>query len=236
MIVRSVNVLFEFYKSSIGKKWVVALTGIVLVGYVFGHLAGNLQVFLPPEQINNYAEFLHSHPYILWVVRTFLIVCFVLHIVTTIKLVMENRAARPEKYKMKRSVQARIATKTMALSGLVVLAFVIFHLLHFTARTTDARFKPISEGGSLHGEYDAHSMIILAFQNTWLSGFYLLSVFLVCLHLSHGLSSLLQTFGINSKGMEERIRFWGQVLAWLVFVGYASIPLAVLSGYLKLQQ
>ena len=88
MIVRSVNVLFEFYKSSIGKKWVVALTGIVLVGYVFGHLAGNLQVFLPPEQINNYAEFLHSHPYILWVVRTFLIVCFVLHIVTTIKLVM----------------------------------------------------------------------------------------------------------------------------------------------------
>lgn len=229
------NAFFAFYKSSIGKKWVVALTGLVLVGYVFGHLAGNLQVFLPPEQINNYAEFLHSHQYLLWAARTFLIVCFVLHIVTTIKLVLENRAARPEKYKMKRSVQAKIATKTMALSGLLVLSFVIFHLLHFTARTTDARFKPIAEGGALHGEYDAHSMIVLGFQSPLVSGFYLLSVFLVCLHLSHGFSSLLQTFGINSKGLEERVKFWGQVIAWLVFVGYASIPVAVLAGYLKLQ-
>jgi succinate dehydrogenase / fumarate reductase cytochrome b subunit len=230
-----VNVLFAFYKTSIGKKWVVALTGIILVGYVFGHLAGNLQIFMPPAQINAYAEFLHSHEIVLWVVRTFLIFCFALHIFTTIKLVVENRAARPEKYKMKRSVQATIAARTMALSGLVVLAFVIFHLLHFTARTTDARFKPISEGGALHGEYDAHSMVILGFQNKLISSFYLLSVFLVCLHLSHGLSSLLQTFGINSKGLEARIKLGGQILAWLVFLGYASIPIAVLAGYLKLQ-
>jgi succinate dehydrogenase / fumarate reductase cytochrome b subunit len=234
ILVRSVNVFFAFYKSSIGKKWVVALTGLVLVGYVFGHLAGNLQVFLPPEQINNYAEFLHSHGGLLWVVRAFLIACFVLHIFTTIKLVIENRAARPEKYKMKRTVQATIAARTMTLSGLIVLSFVIFHLLHFTARTTDSRFKPKPEG-LLNGEYDVHSMMILGFQNPWVSGFYLLSVFLVCLHLSHGLSSLLQTFGINSKGLADSIKFWGQVIAWLVFVGYASIPVAVLAGYLKLK-
>ena len=227
------NVFFAFYKSSIGKKWVVALTGLVLVGYVFGHLAGNLQIFLPPEKINNYAAFLHSLGPLLWVIRAFLIACFILHIVTTIKLVIENRAARPEKYKKKGSVQSKAATRTMALSGLIVLSFVIFHLLHFTARTTDPRFKPSVDGGKLQGEYDVHTMVILGFQNPWISGFYLLSVFLVCLHLSHGLASLLQTFGINSKGLADRIKFWGQVIAWIVFVGYASIPVAVLAGILK---
>ena len=227
------NALLAFYKSSIGKKWVVALTGLVLVGYVFGHLAGNLQIFLAPEHINNYAAFLRSLGALLWIIRAFLIACFILHIFTTIQLVIENRAARPDKYKKKRSVQAKIATKTMALSGLIVLSFVVFHLLHFTARTTDPRFRPIADGGLLQGEYDVHTMVILAFQNPLVSGFYLLSVFLVSLHLSHGLASLLQTFGINSKGLADRIKLCGQFLAWLVFLGYASIPAAVLAGVLK---
>ena len=228
------NALFVFYQSSIGKKWVVALTGLVLVGYVFGHLAGNLQIFLPPERINGYAAFLHSLGALLWVIRGFLIGCFVLHIVTTVRLVIENRAARPVGYRKSGRVQSRIAARTMRLSGLVVLGFVVFHLLHFTARTTDARFKTVEQGGLLRGEYDVHTMVILAFQNPWLSGFYLLSVFLVCLHLSHGLGSLLQTLGLSSKGLAERIQFWGTVIAWMVFAGYASIPVAVLAGWLKL--
>ena len=233
---RRVNSLFGFYQSSIGKKWVVAITGLVLIGYVIGHLIGNLQIFGPPEKINGYAAFLHSLGALLWVVRIGLLVCFVLHIVTTIKLVLENRAARPEPYVRKATVQARLAARTMALSGLIVLAFVVYHLLHFTVRNTDPRFKSIEHGGLLRGEYDVHTMVILGFQHPLVSAVYLLSVFLLCLHLSHGFSSLLQTFGLNSKGLMAGITRWGTVLAWLIFAGYAAIPVAVLAGLLKVQQ
>ncbi|MEO6569223.1 MAG: succinate dehydrogenase cytochrome b subunit [Opitutaceae bacterium] len=229
------NFFFGFYQSSIGKKWVVALTGLVLIGYVIGHLVGNLQIFGSPEKINSYASFLHSLGALLWVVRVGLLVCFVLHIVTTIKLVVENRAARPERYVRKATVQARLAARTMALSGLLVLSFVVYHLLHFTVRSTDARFRPIADGGLLRGEFDVHTMVILSFQHPLVSGVYLLSVFLLCLHLSHGFSSLLQTFGLNSKGLMAAITRWGTVLAWVIFAGYASIPVAVLAGFLKVQ-
>ena len=229
------NVFLRFYQSSIGKKWIVALTGLVLIGYVVGHLVGNLQIFGPPEKINGYATFLHSLGGLLWVVRIGLLVCFILHIVTTIQLVIENRAARPQPYVRKATVQARFAARTMALSGLVVLSFIVYHLLHFTVRNTDARFKTVEHGGLLRGEFDVHTMIILSFQHPFVSGVYLLSVFLLCLHLSHGFSSLLQTLGLNSKGLMAGITRWGTVLAWLIFAGYAAIPVAVLAGFLKIR-
>jgi succinate dehydrogenase / fumarate reductase cytochrome b subunit len=233
-----VNPILFFWRSSIGKKWLVALTGIVLVGYVLGHLAGNLQVFAGPAKINAYAQFLHSMPGVLWGVRLFLIICFVLHIVTTIKLVLENRAAKPEQYVFRNSVQAKISTRTMTYSGLIVLCFVIFHLLHLTLRATDSRFKPITEGGSLHGEYDVYSMIVLGFLphglGLFVAIFYLLGVGLLCLHLSHGFGSLLQTLGINSKKSLGPLSLAGRAVALLVFLGYASIPLGVWFGVLKL--
>jgi succinate dehydrogenase / fumarate reductase, cytochrome b subunit len=228
-----------FWKSSIGKKWIVALTGIVLVGYVLGHLAGNLQVFAGPAQINAYAQFLHSMPRLLWVIRAFLIVCFVLHIVVTIRLALENRAAKPNPGAFRNRVQAKIATRTMAISGLIVLCFVIFHLLHLTARATDSRFRPLEQGGLLHGEYDVYSMLVLAFDphglGLWVALFYLLGVGLLCLHLSHGFSSLLQTLGLTTKTTISPLTVAGQVLALLIFLGYASIPLGVWFGALKLQ-
>ena len=236
MAVRYVNALFGFYQTSIGKKWIVAITGLVLIGYVIGHLIGNLQVFAPPAKINAYAAFLHSLGGLLWAVRIVLLVCFILHIVTTMLLVVQNRAARPERYAKKATVQARLAARTMALSGLVVLAFVVYHLLHFTVRNTDARFRPIDQGGWLRGENDVHTMIILGFQHPLVAGIYLLSVFLLCLHLSHGFSSLLQTFGLNSKGLMPALTRAGTVLAWLIFAGYASIPIAVLAGFLHVQR
>lgn len=235
------NPITFFWKSSIGKKWLVALTGIVLVAYVFGHLAGNLQIFLGPAKINAYAQFLHSLGPILLAVRLFLIACFVLHIVMTIKLVTENRAAKPTPYIFPNSVQSKVATRTMAISGLIVLSFVIYHLLHFTIRSTDARFKPITAGGKglLHGEYDVYSMIILGFGPSFLGVlcglFYLLGVGLLCLHLSHGFSSLLQTLGVTTKKTLTDLQRAGQVVAALVFLGYASIPFAVWFGILTLR-
>lgn len=231
------NPITFFWKSSIGKKWLVALTGIVLIAYVIGHLVGNLQIFAAPAQINSYATFLHASPKLLWVIRAFLITCFVLHIVTTIKLVIENRAARPDRYTVTKRVQATWASRLMAVSGIIVLAFVIFHLLHFTSRNIDPRLHPMEDGGVgvMKGEYDVHTMVIEGFRNHPLvTAFYALGLFLLCLHLSHGFSSLLQTLGVNSKKSIAPIAHAGRVLAWLIFAGYILIPVAVWAGWLKL--
>lgn len=230
----SVNPYTFFWKSSIGKKWLVALTGLVWVGYVFGHLLGNLQVFAGPQGINAYAEFLHSKPLMLWMARIFLIVTFVLHIVATLKVRWESRQARPVAYAKKTHVQAKFSARTMALSGLVVLAFIIYHLLHLTIRATDSRFKPLAEGGLLQGTSDVYTMMILGFGNPLVSLFYIVGVGLLCLHLSHGFSSVLQTLGINSKKVMTPLSYGGRILAALVFIGYASIPIGVWSGALKL--
>ena len=224
------NFFTAFYRRSIGKKWVVALTGLVLLGYVVGHMAGNLQVFAGPQQINSYAAFLHSMPGTLWVVRIFLIAAFVLHIVTTIKLVAENRAARGGAYEKRNRVQAKLSTRSMMWSGLVVLAFVIYHILHFTVRSTDPRFHHLPRG-----EYDVHSMVILGFQHPLVSGFYIVSVFLLCVHLSHGFQSVFQTLGLNSGSVRLPITRIGQALSFLIFAGFVAVPIAVLAGYLKVQ-
>lgn len=223
------NLFTFFWHSSIGKKWLVALTGLVLVGYVIGHMLGNLQIFAGPEGINAYAAFLHSMPAALWVVRVVLLAAFVLHIVMTIKLVAENRAAKAQGYERRNRVQSRFATRTMALSGLVVLAFVAYHIAHFTVKATDQRFHHLPRG-----EYDVYSMVILGFQHPVVSGIYIVAVFLLCLHLSHGFQSLPQTFGINSAKLRTLFGTGGQVLAWLIFAGFIAIPVAVLANLLKL--
>ncbi|MES2572006.1 MAG: succinate dehydrogenase cytochrome b subunit [Verrucomicrobiota bacterium] len=223
------NFITSFYSTSIGKKWIVALTGLVLIGYVIGHMAGNLQIFAGPEKINAYAAFLHSLPGPLWAIRIFLIVAFVLHIVTTIKLAVENRAAKGRQNEYRASTSPRPAKKTMVLSGLVVLAFVVLHLAHFTLRSLDPRFHALPRG-----EYDVHSMVILGFQNPWYSGFYIVAIFLLCMHLSHGFQSLLQTLGINSRKVRTPIILGGQALSWFIFAGYISVPVAVLTHYLNI--
>ncbi|HEX5177432.1 MAG TPA: succinate dehydrogenase cytochrome b subunit [Chthoniobacteraceae bacterium] len=222
------NLVRAFFGSSIGKKWVIALTAIVLLGYVIGHLAGNLQIFAGPEKINAYAAFLPSMPGALWAVRVVLIAAFVLHIVMTLKLAAENRGAHNIAYKRRNSVQAKLATRTMALSGLIVLAFVLYHLAQFTVRITDARFHSLPRG-----EFDVYTMVILGFQNFWVSGFYVVAVFLLCLHLSHGLQSMCQTLGVNSRRLRPVLMRGGQLIAWVIFLGYISIPVAVLANVLK---
>ncbi|MEA3187097.1 MAG: succinate dehydrogenase / fumarate reductase, cytochrome b subunit [Chthoniobacter sp.] len=234
--------LTAFYQSSIGKKWIVALTGLVLIAYVLGHLVGNLQIFLPANenvrQINQYGHFLHSLGLGLWAVRIFLIACFVLHIFTTVQLAMQNRAARPERYAVTKQQRASLAGRTMIISGLIVLAFVIFHVLHFTTHTVaSAGFKdlqpvPVSTAQSESG-WDVYHMVIRGFQNPFVAGFYILGMFLLCSHLSHGFGSFFQTLGLNTKSTAPLLVNGGRILAWLIFVGYVSIPIAVMLGFLK---
>ncbi len=227
------KLLLSFWRSSIGKKWLVALTGIALLGFVAGHLAGNLQMFAGPGKINAYAEFLHANEKPLWVARIGLIAAFGLHVAATITLVIQNKAARPYAYNLERNVQAKLSTRTMAYSGLTVLSFLIFHLLHYTYRVTDPRFKLTAEGGLLESTHDVYRMVLLGFGSPMVSGFYLLSVGLLSLHLSHGISSAVQTFGLESKRSAQGIRLTGRLLSGAIFVGYASIPTAVLLGFLK---
>src|SRR5438067_3717406 len=232
------NPVAQFYKSSIGKKWIVALTGLVLIAYVIGHLIGNLQIFLPAQegvrQINKYGHFLHSLGVGLWLVRIFLLVCFVLHIVTTIKLAAENRAARPQPYAVVKREQASLAGRTMVMSGLIVLCFVIFHVLHFTTHTVAAAgfkdLQPVPLAAHVPGEsgWDVYGMVIRGFQNPFASGFYILGMILLCMHLSHGFGSFFQTLGLNSKRAAPLLVNGGRALAVLICIGYISIPIAVM--------
>ncbi|MEW4566268.1 succinate dehydrogenase cytochrome b subunit [Tautonia sp. JC769] len=132
-------------RSSIAKKAVVAITGLLLFGFVIGHMVGNLQIFLGRETINNYAEFLHSMPELLWAARIGLLVAVVLHIVFTIWVSKENRASRPQRYVMERTTRATPASRTMLLSGLLVFAFIVYHLLHFTVQVTNPDYKQYYE-------------------------------------------------------------------------------------------
>jgi len=215
----------SLYKSSIGKKWIVGITGLILLLFVIGHLIGNLQIFIGQETFNTYAAFLQGLGDLLWAVRIFLIVVFVLHIVTTILLSIQNRRARPQAYAMKNYKRSTLASRTMILSGLIILCFVVVHLLDFTFQSTHPEFKTLHDS---HGRHDVYAMVIAAFQQTWISVFYVIGVFLLCLHLSHGIQSFFQTLGLNSKHLTHKLVVGGRIFAWALFVGYASIPLAIL--------
>jgi succinate dehydrogenase / fumarate reductase cytochrome b subunit len=212
---------------------IVAVTGIILILFVIGHLLGNLQIFLGPEWINGYAQHLRDLGPLLWIIRGALLVVVILHIYFTIQLVIENRRARPDHYKRKDFVKATLASRSMAISGLIVLAFIIFHLLHFSFRTTDPRFAQLAHDPLGHD--DVYSMMVLGFSNPLVSGFYILALFLLALHLSHGASSFFQSLGLNDQKLAPRLASAGRIFAWLLFFGYSSIPAAVLIGWVKLR-
>jgi succinate dehydrogenase / fumarate reductase, cytochrome b subunit len=224
------NPIRAFYQSSIGKKITVAVTGVILILFVVGHLIGNLEMYLGADHTNWYAEFLRSTGPVLWVVRIGLLVTVVAHIVATVQLTVENRRAKPQKYVRTVSQASTIASRTMIYSGLLVLCFVIYHLLHFTFQTTNPDFRTLVDA---QGRHDVYRMVILGFRQPLVSAFYILSVYLLGWHLSHGFGSVTQTLGVNNRKVAEFVSNGGRVLAWLIFAGYASIPVSVLLGILR---
>ena len=210
---------------------IVAVTGIILILFVIGHLLGNLQIFIGPDWINGYSEHLRDLGPILWLIRAFLLATVALHIYFTILLAIENRRARREAYKDRNYVKATFASRHMVMSGLIVLVFIIYHIAHFTVRVTDRRFGLLKVDPL--GHYDVYSMMVYGFQNYFVAGFYVLGLFLLALHLSHGSSSFFQSLGLNDKKLTPRLAFGGRIFAWLLFAGYTSIPLAILLGLIK---
>ena len=228
---KSRGFISEFCHTSVGRKMIVAVTGVILILFVIGHLLGNLQIFLGPDLINGYAQHLRDLGPLLWIIRAFLLLTVLLHIYFTILLAIENRRARPAGYVESEHVKATFASRHMVVSGLVVLAFIVFHLLHFTGRRFDPHF-PLLKNDPLN-HYDVFSMMVYGFQNPYVSGFYLIGLFLLTLHLSHGASSFFQSLGINNRHWAPALARGARIFAWLLFIGYAAIPVAVLLGLIQ---
>ncbi len=212
---------------------IVAVTGVILILFVIGHLLGNLQIFLGPAWVNGYAEHLRELGPLLWIIRAILLIDVLAHIYYTVRLAIENRRARPESYRRKDVVKASFASRHMVISGMILLAFIVFHLLQFSIRAIDPRFAALPHDPL--GHYDVYSMMVLGFTRPLVSGFYILAMFLLALHLSHGSSSFFQSLGLNNKNLTPRLASAGRVFAWLLFVGYSSIPAAVLLGWVHLR-
>src|SRR2546430_224187 len=221
----------DFCHSSVGRKIIVALTGVILILFVIGHLLGNLQIFLGPEWINSYSQHLRDLGPLLWLIRIILLATVLAHIYFTILLAIENRRARPERYVDRNYVKASWASRHMVVSGLVVLAFIIFHLLHFTARKFNPQF-PLLKLDPLN-RYDIYSMMVYGFQNAYVSIFYIVGLFLLTLHLTHGSSSFFQSLGLNNQKLTPKLAVGGRIFAWVLFLGYTSISVAVLFWFIK---
>jgi len=214
--------------SSIGKKTVVALTGIILVLFVIGHMLGNFTVFFGPEAINSYAMHLRDLGPLLWVVRAIMLASVVLHIVFTMLVWKENLAARPQKYAVYVPVKTSVFARTMRLTGLIVLAFVIFHLAQFTLLIVNPSYATLHAELNGRQVHDVYSMVVMGFRNPAVSAFYILSLAFLASHLSHGIASLFQTLGFSNDKLRKRFDVGGRWLAWLLFVGYSSIPISIL--------
>lgn len=229
------NLLGSLLTSSIGRKFLMAFTGLVLFGFVTGHLIGNLQIFLPPEKINHYGHFLESLGSALWLIRAFLLVCAVVHVWAAISLTLENRAARPERYGVDKTNRATLASRVMAQTGLVVLAFIVYHLLHFTIRAQHPEWSQhtyqLHDGTMVR---DVFKMVVQGFSSVPVSVFYLIAVGLLSYHLSHGISSMFQTFGLKNESWSRGLDGFAKAYSLAYFLLNALIPIAVLSGYVHL--
>ncbi len=227
------------FHSSVGKKFLMGATGIALVLFVIGHLVGNLQIFLPKERINAYAHLLHANQGLLWGVRLGLLAIVGIHVWAAITLAAQNRAARPDTYGSGTAPYgASWASRYMFMTGLVIAAFVVYHLLHFTVQLPAINLIPAADpakdfgsllvtSGPQKGYKDVHAMLVAGFQQPLVSLFYLVAIGLLCVHLSHGASAMFQSLGMEEGVWRTRLETGARLLAGALFLGYASIPIAV---------
>lgn len=218
------------YRSSLGKKFVMAVTGIILFGFVFAHMIGNLKIYQGEAKLNAYAVFLRevggpvfAHEQVLWILRLVLLAAVGLHIAAAYQLTRMSQRSRPVAYARRRSVQASYASLTMRWGGVTLLLFVIYHILHFTT-------------GTVHPEYvqeNVYRNVVSGFQRWYVSAFYILAMLALGLHMYHGLWSMWQSLGLSNKRVNGLIRSGATVFTVITVLGNVSIPLAVLAGFLR---
>ena len=215
--------LAQFWRSTVGKKIVMAVTGLIMIGFVIGHLAGNLLVFAGRDRINAYSAFLHSTGEVLWAVRFVLLVSVVLHIAAAWQLTAIDRAARPVPYAEHRYEAATFASRTIRWGGVLVLIFIVYHLLHMTLGTVHPSFTP----------HDVYHNLVSGLKIWYVATFYVVAMIALGLHLYHGTWSSLKTLGVEQQpGVPLRRRRMVWLFAVLLTLGFASIPFAIVTGML----
>ncbi len=226
MSTRTLSIL----QTTIGKKAVMAVTGIILIGFVFGHMVGNLQVFVPPKMVDGqavyamdqYAKLLRSVPAALWAVRLVLLASVALHAWAAVSLVKANKAARPVGYRAKQDIATTYAAKTMQIGGPLLAAFIIYHLLHFTIGAV---------GGGFAGHGNVQATVKAAFGNPALVGVYVFAQLLLGLHIFHGAWSMLQTLGLSHPRYNAWRTRLAMALAFIIAGGNIGISIGVLAGF-----
>ena len=229
------NKLGHFYSTSVGKKLVVAVTGAIMYGFVIGHMLGNLKAFAGPSALDQYAEMLRQigaaflgHGTFLWIARIVLIGAVVLHVITVIQLIKRNAKGRPTR-KIRRRNASTLAAKWMAISGTLILVFIVIHLAQFTM----GWITPHAAGteGFEHGK--VYSNLWGAFNVWWVAAFYVLMMAMVCMHVYHGAWSMCQTLGLDAPDRNKFLRAGAAGTAIILFIGFSAVPLSMLSNTIQ---
>lgn len=223
-----------FIRSNIGKKMAMAITGIIMLFYLLFHLLGNLLIFKGPSWINAYASILHGSGPLLWFIRIIMLIAFLIHLIFAIQLTIENSMARSGPYKLKKNLRSTFASRNMIWTGIIIAIYIAYHLLHFTipiihpelsaANNIDASNRP-----------DVFGMVVLNFQRYTVTIIYILAMTAIALHLSHGIQSLFQTLGLNNEEMLPIIIKIGYISSVILLLGFLSIPVASLTGILRIR-
>ncbi|MBO84342.1 MAG: succinate dehydrogenase [Deltaproteobacteria bacterium] len=226
----SMNWLLRFLGSTIGLKVVMAVSGLALFGFVIGHLLGNLQVFLGAEAFNSYAETLQSSRALVWTARVGLLSLIFAHIGSAYKLVMRSRAARPVGYKSHKWLSGRYAVRTMRYGGVVLLAFIVYHLLHLTTGHLHAEHIPCIPAGGGKLDCNAFHNLTTGLRQPLVAFFYIVAQFALGLHLAHGVWSLARTLGLSTPRYDGVVRGGAWAFGGLITIGNCSIAVACLAG------
>ncbi|MBU3698686.1 MAG: succinate dehydrogenase cytochrome b subunit [Candidatus Kapabacteria bacterium] len=228
----------EIWRSNLFQKWLMAITGLLLVLFLLGHLSGNLLVFLGPAHLNEYAHGLRTmgHGAVLWGARLGLLAFFILHVSSAITLSRRNRQARPQKYVKVEARSSTLASRTMLYSGLLLISYVLYHLAHFTWGAVHSQHYAQVSYILPSGEVvpDVYTMVVKSFSEPLIVILYLLSMVMVGLHLNHAISSAFQTMGVTNRRIMPLVRVGGPALSVIIALGFSAVPLAIILGFVKI--
>src|SRR5215510_14468045 len=213
----------RFYESTIGKKAIMAVTGLVLFGFLIAHMLGNLQIFLGSAVMDHYAETLHGNPPLPWTVRIVLLVSVILHTWASIQLSAIKREARPVAYVKRANVISSWASRSMMLTGPIIAAFIIFHLLHLTTGTIHPHFV----------ELHPFENLVTGFLVVPFALIYIAAMVFIGFHLSHGIWSMFQSMGLSHPRYTPAIKKFASIFSWILTAGFISVPVAVLTGLVR---
>jgi succinate dehydrogenase / fumarate reductase cytochrome b subunit len=221
-----------FYRSTIGKKIIMGVTGLIGVGFVILHMAGNLQVFIGQDKLNSYGAMLHGPlAEVTWLLRIVLIVAVILHVLMAYQLTQLSAAARPIGYQKRESQVSTLASRTMKYGGVLLLVFIVFHILHFTTETIDpGGWRGMTDS---QGHRDVYGNIIASFRVWWVALFYIVSMLALGLHLYHGAWSSIRTLGYAKSSPNPLHRRIALAIAAIVWLGFTLVPVGVIAGIIR---